>query len=174
MHASLGAELREMLRHSSLRRSDSRFSERSQPRAHSGQDFKTAAPSAARRSAGRPIRRLHCRRRPSPAVFLLGVVLFGLGLLVLVLRLAVEIKRIAQPRLTRKGSRKTRGAKSFSSRGTVVRSQGEHVATRFHVRYHGFSESSMPQGSSSTVLILNPDAIFARGLLAAGNSQKGP
>src|SRR6266404_1397908 len=67
----------------------------------------------------------------------------------------------AQPRLTRKREQKSARRKKFFFTGPPLsESQKEHVATRFHVRYKDLARVACPIRGSSSVLILNPDAIF--------------
>src|SRR5438445_9638788 len=68
----------------------------------------------------------------------------------------------AQPRLTRKREQKSARRKKFFFTGPPLsESQKEHVATRFHVRYKDLAKAACPIRGSSSVLMLNPDAIFA-------------
>ncbi|HWS16577.1 MAG TPA: hypothetical protein VN223_01110, partial [Candidatus Elarobacter sp.] len=54
-----------------------------------------------------------------------------------------------------------RRKKIFFTGPPLSKSQKEHVATRFHVRYQDLAKAACPDSGSSSVLILNQDAIFS-------------
>src|SRR6478672_11783633 len=67
----------------------------------------------------------------------------------------------AQPKLTRNREQKSaRRTKFFFTGPPLSESQKEHVATRFHVRYKDLAKAACRKHGSSSVLILNQDAIF--------------
>src|SRR6476661_11015657 len=60
----------------------------------------------------------------------------------------------AQPKLTRNREQESARRKKFFFTGPPLsESQKEHVATRFHARYQGFSESSMPQSVAAALFL---------------------